>query len=108
MITEKTATLIARAYAEIRAGEKLLGETEESVARGESADLRDAFGRQRGIEMAVPHSNDSSRRLFDVAPRLAGAVIHAHLGEKRAELEALNVQAWREADGSAMAKGGAS
>jgi len=43
-------------------------------------------------------SGAASLRLFDLSPKLAVVVIRAHIEAKRAELEALNLLAWREAE----------
>lgn len=102
MIQKKTAYSIVIAYQEIEAGEKLLTQLDEALSHGELPDFRDHFGHQRGISLGVPNG-DHSKSLFDVHPKLARAVIRAHIAEKRAEQEALNRQAWREAEGAVPA-----
>lgn len=100
MIGKQTALDIWKAYQEIEVGEDLLKTLEEASARSEPPDLRDHFGRPRGLQLGVP-SGDNGHRLFDVHPSLAKAVIRAHIASKQAELQALNVQAWNEAEGAA-------
>lgn len=85
MITQETAREIWLAYDEIAKSERLLAEIEEQLRSGEPLNLRDSFGRRRGLQLGVPSGEDSTR-LYDLQPRLAVAVIQAHIAHKRAEL----------------------
>lgn len=102
LITKETATDIALAYREIETAEKLLAEIAEALARHQSPDIRDAFGRrQDGLQLGVP-SSANSHRLFNVPWRLAKPIIDAHLAEKRACIEALTAKAQSEISGGAL------
>lgn len=91
MITQKTAERIWIAYREITTGEKLL----EDMAKERERDLhridehapvlRDAFGRERHLQLGVP-SGQNGHRLFEVSPVLAESCIRAHIEHKRTEL----------------------
>jgi acyl-CoA hydrolase len=96
MITFDTAVSIVRAYQEIQASEKLIAEISEGLKNDELPDFRDAFGRRRNLQLGVP-SSESSTRIYDVHPKLALAVVHAHMAEKKAILSALNEVAKGEA-----------
>lgn len=85
-ITVQTARDIWIAYDEIAKGEKLIADMEKQLAEYQDPNPRDAFGRQRCLQLGVP-SGDNSHRLFDVQPKLAIAVIKAHVAEKRAFLD---------------------
>lgn len=95
MITQETASSIWSAYREIEAGEKLLSDMAAERAKPFSdrekfpPTLKDAFGRERHIEMGIP-SGQSGHRLFGVSPELAESVIRAHIAKKRAELVEAN------------------
>lgn len=99
MIQKQTAYAIVCAYQEIEAGEQLLAQLEEPLRRFEQPDLRDGWGLRCGLSLGVPTGPGASR-LLDVPPRLAAVIIRAHIGAKRAELEALNLQARNEAEGA--------
>jgi hypothetical protein len=96
MITQQTAGRIWDCYREIRAGEKMLADMQES-AEEYRQDVRcktieDAFGRRGRLQMGVP-CGESSHRILDVAPALAESVIRAHIANKQAELAEANEQA---------------
>jgi hypothetical protein len=88
MITKKTAYEIWIAFDEIDTSRALIEKLTASLKEGEPFNLRDTFGRPRGLELGVPTSN-AGHRLFDVAPALAKAIIEAHVAGKEAELRAL-------------------
>lgn len=93
MISKDTATDIALTYREIEVGEKLLSEITDTIARMETPDIRDAFGRPtNGLQLGVPTS-DNSRRMFDVPWNLAKPIIEAHIASKKALLSALTEKA---------------
>lgn len=96
MITKDTATKIALAYREVETAETLLNKINEEMAFGRAPDLRDAFGRQRGLQLGVP-SGDNSQRLFDVPWSLARPIIETHIATQRALIKALTEQALAEA-----------
>lgn len=88
-ITYETAHAICVAYEEIRAGEKMLEQLKELQKNYEPLELRDAFGRRRGLQLGVP-SGENGHRLLDVDPKLALAVIEAHIANKKALLATIN------------------
>ncbi len=92
MITQQTAYDIWIAYDEIAKGQKLIADMEKELARGDDPNPRDAFGRHRNLQLGVP-SGENGHRLFDVQPKLALAVIRAHIAEKQAFLELANERA---------------
>jgi hypothetical protein len=91
-ISYDTAGQIAYAHKEIESAKTLLAELEKAEQGRELPDLRDAFGRRRGIELGVP-SGDASRRCFNVDPRLAIVVLRAHVASQQSLIEALSQQA---------------
>ena len=89
IITQDTAADIFNAHRNIIAGKKLIEDMEKVIGDRDLTQLaRDAFGRKRLIQMGVP-SGDSAHQLFDVSPKLAIAIIRAHIAEKEAELAAI-------------------
>lgn len=96
MISKQTAFDLWVAYDEIAKGEKLLSQMQEQLSRGETVDLRDSFGRSRGLQLGIP-SGESGHRLFDVHPTLAIEVIRAHVAQKKIELTIINERAKAEA-----------
>lgn len=94
MISKDTATDIALAYREIEVAEKLLAEVSETIARRETPDIRDAFGRPvNGLQLGVPYGSNDARRMFDVPWNLAKPIIEAHIASKKAQLSALTEKA---------------
>ena len=85
MITKETACSIWCAYDEIAKGEELLKKLEEAAREARPVDLRDAFGRQRNLQLGIPHG-ENGHRLLDVHPRLAASIIRAHIAEKKTVL----------------------
>jgi hypothetical protein len=92
MISKQTAYDIWVAYDEIEKGNALAAKMESARKEGEQFNLRDTFGRPRGLQLGVPTS-ENGHRLFDVAPALALTVIQAHVAGKVSELKALNEKA---------------
>lgn len=92
MISKETATDIAYAYREVETAEKLLEKISETISRREVPDLRDAFGRQRGLQLGVP-SSESGHTLYDVPWNLAKPIIEAHIASKKALISALTEKA---------------
>lgn len=98
MITQRTAESIWSAYREISAAEKLLADLRAEREKPFSdrdkyaATLKDAFGRQRHLQLGVP-CGETGHRLYDVAPELAESVIRAHIAKKQVELVQANEQA---------------
>lgn len=97
MISKETATDIALAYREIEVAEQLLSKVTEALDRRQVPDLRDSFGRQRGLQLGVP-THESGHTLFDVPWNLAKPIIEAHIASKRALLSALTEKARGEID----------
>ena len=108
MITNETATSIAYAYREIETAEKLLAEISDSIdkwGRGDTPDIRDAFGRrQDGLQLGVP-SGSSGQRLFNVPWTLARPIIEAHIAHQKAIVAALSEKARAEIQAATL-KGG--
>ena len=92
MITKQTAYEICLAYNEIEHGEQLLKDLEELRKDGKEPNLRDVFGRPRGLQLGVPSGKDS-HRIFDVSPVMGVAVITTHIAAKQQELFVLNERA---------------
>ena len=99
MITKDTATDIALAYREIEAAETLLGDVRAAIEKSAPLDLRDAFGRPRGLQLGFPMS-DSGQRLFNLPMNLAVPIIEANIAHHRARLVLLSEKAAAEHDGS--------
>lgn len=106
MITQETATLIFAAHREIEAAEKLLADLAEAQ-RFEpdkfAPALKDAFGRQRHIELGIP-SGENGHRLYRVSPVLAVSVIKSHIEHSKARLTEANERARIELCGEAGIK----
>lgn len=86
MITQQTAYDIWVAYDEIAKGQKLIADMEKELKDGNDPNPQDPFGRRRNLQLGVP-CGDNAHRLFDVQPKLAIAVIRAHIAEKQAFLQ---------------------
>ena len=96
MITKETVTKIAFAYREVEIAEALLKQISDAMRIGDTPDLRDAFGRQRGLQLGVP-SGENAHRLFDVPWSLARPIIECHLAEQKSLIVALTARAVAEA-----------
>ena len=95
MVSQETAMLLYAAHREIEAGEKLLADMAE-LQKWEpdkyAPTLKDAFGRQRHLQLGIP-SGENGHRLFDVSPVLAASVIRAHIENARTKLAEANERA---------------
>lgn len=96
MITKDTAAGIALAHREIETAEALLKQIGEALNNGRVPDFRDAFGRQRGLQLGVP-SGDNSQRLFDVPWTLAKPIIEVHIVAQRGLIAEFTTKAIAEA-----------
>ena len=92
MITKQTAYEICCAYNEIEHGKQLLIDLDEAAEEHGTPEIRDVFGRLKGLQLGVPTSTNS-HRLFDVAPELGRQIIKTHIAQKEAELAVLNERA---------------
>ena len=97
MISRHTAAQIAYTYDEIAAAKTLRDDLEKSRKDRREPDFRDAFGRERGLQLGVPNGQ-GGHRLFDVSAPLAIIVIEAHIAAKNNELAALCQLARQELD----------
>ena len=91
MITNETAKEIAQVFREIDQGEALLAEVDKELAQ-ESDHIGfhgDVESTARKCQLGWPSSRESYR-LYSVEPKIARAVIVAHLVDQRAKLEKLN------------------
>lgn len=95
-VSEKTAFDIAMAYREVTAAEELLVKVNEEMAKAEP-DIRDAFGRRKGLQLGVP-SGSSSHRLLDVPWSMARPIIEAQIARKRQQIAELSTAAKIEAE----------
>jgi hypothetical protein len=98
VLSQRTATDIALAHREIEMASKLLAEAKYAEKWNTQLDLRDAFGRQRGLELCVPSGRDG-HRMYALSPDLAKYVIEAHVEKTKARLAELCVIARMELDG---------
>ncbi|MEM6739041.1 MAG: hypothetical protein AAF646_02925 [Pseudomonadota bacterium] len=96
----ETAREIAFAHREIEVAKGLLEEIDNALANYEELDIRDSFGRTRGMRLGVPTSNNG-HQMLDVSWYLARPIIRAHIAEKRAKIEALSEIARAEIEGKA-------
>ena len=92
VISKDLALRIWSAHDEIEKGEKLQDIIAKAISEHRVPDLRDSFGRPRGLELGVP-SGENGHRLLDVQPALALSVINAHIADKKAVLAALMAEA---------------
>lgn len=77
----------------IEKGTAWLKEIRERHERDKYAStLKDAFGRERQLQLGIP-SGENGHRLLDVSPVLAESVIRAHIENKRAQLVEANERA---------------
>ena len=91
MITKETADGIARTYREIESGEKLLLEVDKELEK-ESEKIGFHGEKQqahRNCQLGWPNG-DNGYRIYQVEPKIAKAVIIAHLADQRSKLEKLN------------------
>ena len=94
MITRETVSELGRVMRDIEAGEKLLAEVDEQLAKekdsiGFHGEVRSTA---RACQLGWP-SSDNGYRLYNVEARIARAVIVAHLADQKAKLEKLNAVA---------------
>ncbi len=93
IITKATASRIWNAHHDIENGKKILADMEEQIRRAGNHDKgaehesnpRDAFGKHRCLTLGIPTDN-RSERMLDVQPRLAIAIIKAHIADKEKDL----------------------
>lgn len=95
MISLETAQAIWRCYREIEVSGKLLSDLDEHLKdpHWKPSPCKDAFGRDRGLQLGVPCGNDTSQRLYEVPPKLALSVIRAHIAEQQRQLVEANERA---------------
>jgi len=86
VISKQTARDIWIAYDEIEKATKLLAFMQKAIEDGTEPTPRNAFGATRALQLGVP-SGDNCHQLFDVQPRLALAIIKAHIADKQAACE---------------------
>ena len=96
-ITRDTAAKIAYAHSEITEARERLTLLSEAKRDRKEPDFRDAFGRQRGLQLGIP--SGSGHRLLDVSPDLAVYVIEAHIGKMQQRIAELCAIARMELDG---------
>ena len=96
MITAETAARIWNCYREIRAAKKLLKDMAKATKEFDfdkyAPRLKDAFGRERQLQLGVP-TGEGCHQLFEVHPELAESIIRAHIAAKRAALIEANESA---------------
>ena len=96
MISDETVERIWKCKREIAVGTKLLEEMKEiseNMKRDGAAErIRDAFGRERDLELGIP-SGKNCHRLISVSPALSVSIITTHIANKMAELIEANEQA---------------
>lgn len=84
-ISKETAHRVWTAHREIEVGSKLLADIAETLKQGGDPTPVDPYNRhRRGYSLGVP--SGSGERILGVSPRLAAAVIEAHIAEKQREL----------------------
>lgn len=89
VISQETAMEIALAHRDIEAAKGLLEKISDAKKWNSELDLRDVFGRRRGLQLGVP-SGPQAQCLFEVSPDLAKYVIEAHVGKMHARLTELS------------------
>lgn len=101
MLSKETCEKIWHCHREIEAGEKLLADIKETIAKQRHDPLppalKDHFGHRADLQLGIP-SGDSSHRLFKVSFDLAEPVIRTHIANKKADLARLNEVALLEMD----------
>jgi hypothetical protein len=92
------------AHREIEVGTKLLADIAETMKQGGDPTPVDPWDRhRRGYSLGVP--SGSGERILGVNPRLAAAVIEAHIAEKRRELVEATLAARIEMESEGAADG---
>jgi hypothetical protein len=93
MISAETIERIWKCQREITVGTKMLEEMKEIAEQlkrdGTAEKMRDAFGRERDLQLGIPSGMDC-HRLLNVSPILAVSIITAHIANKQAELVEAN------------------
>lgn len=92
MITKETVYEIGRVYREIEAGEKLLAQVDEELAKekesiGFHGEIRSTA---RNCQLGWPMRDHDGYQLYNVEPKIARSVIVAHLADQKAKLEKLS------------------
>lgn len=93
MLSKEICEKIWHCHREIEAGEKLLADIKETIAKQRHDPLppalKDHFGHRADLQLGIPHG-DNSHRLFKVSFDLAEPVIRTHIANKKADLARLN------------------
>jgi hypothetical protein len=92
ILSQEAAARIWTAHQEIETGRKLLADIAAALKEGRDPNPLDPFGRRRPFELGVPGMHDS-RLMLRVSPKLALAIIEAHIAEKQKELAEASIAA---------------
>lgn len=89
MLTQETLAKIYHCQREIKVANELIAKVTDLLDKESpnysEGKLKDAWGRSRGFELAVP-SGETAHRLYELSPNLALSIIRAHIANKEAEL----------------------
>jgi len=100
-ISMEAAQRLWLAHREIEVGRKLLVDIEETLKDIRHPTPLDPHHRgRRGYSLGIP-MGDSGERILGVSPRLAKAVIEAHIAEKQRDLAEACIAARIELEGGA-------
>lgn len=99
MITQETASAMARLYRELSGAEQFLAEIDAELKK--EPERIDHHGEPvhaiRNCQLGWPQGLSESWRVYQVEPRIARAVVVAHIADQKAKLEKLNEVASLEA-----------
>ena len=88
MITKEVARLVYNCYSEIESGNKMIEALKKSVNENGEFELKDEWGRTKGLELRIPNENNSwsiKQVPFDIAI----TTIEKHIENQERELERL-------------------
>jgi hypothetical protein len=92
VLSMEAASRIWTAHREIEVGRKLLADIKEALKEGRDPNPVDHWGRRRHFSLGVP-SGETSERIVQLSPKLAMAIIEAHIADKEKELKEASIAA---------------
>jgi hypothetical protein len=92
ILSQEAAGRVWSAHREIMVGQKLLADIADAMKDGRDPNPIDWQGNHRPFTLGVPR-DESSTRIIGLSPRLAKAIIEAHIADKQKELQEASLAA---------------
>lgn len=89
MITKEIAALVYNCYNEIENSEKMIEDLKKGLNEKGELELKDSWGRSKGLELHIPKENVGSYSVKQVPFHLALDVLKEHIVNQQKELERL-------------------